>query len=99
MQNSIEQTHVTERNKKEVIVATVSRKILISLTILAVVLDQFSIERYLLLALVFIITVVKGKIVVDVFMGLLTAPKLWRRLLTSYVLVVPMVTGLLYFFS
>jgi len=84
---------------KEIRVATVSWLVLICLTILAVAASQFGLEKHWLILLVFVLTFCKGKLVVDIFMDLFSAPKLWRRLLTSYVIVVPMITGLLYFLS
>jgi cytochrome c oxidase subunit 4 len=84
---------------KEMRVATVSWLVLICLTTLAVVASQLGLEKHCLILLVFGLTFCKGKLVVDIFMDLFSGPKLWRRLLTSYVIVVPMITGFLYFLS
>lgn len=84
---------------KEIRVATLSWLVLICLTTLAVVASQFGLEKHWLILLVFVLTFCKGKLVVDIFMDMFSAPTLWRRLLTSYVIVVPMITGLLYFIS
>ena len=80
---------------KEIRVVTISWLVLIFLTSLAVAASQFGLERHWLILLVFGLTFCKGKLVVDIFMDLFSGPKLWRRLLTSYAIVVPMITGLL----
>ncbi len=85
--------------KREILVTTVSWLVLSCLTVLAVMLDHFNPGRQLLIALVFGLTVLKGKIVVDIFMGLFAGPKLWRRMMTSYIIVVPLITAVLYLLS
>jgi cytochrome c oxidase subunit IV len=87
------------QTQKEIRIVTVSWLVLICLTTLAVVASQMGLEKQWLILLVFGLTFCKGKIVVDIFMDLFSGPKPWRRLLTSYVIVVPMITGLLYFLS
>lgn len=99
MENLTQNNTADAGSTKEELVATVSWLILICLTGLAVMLDHFGLERQLLIVLVFGITVCKGKIVADIFMGLFAAPKLWRRLLTSYVVLVPAITAVLYLLS
>ena len=51
-----------------------------------------------LVALVLSVTVVKAKVLVDSFMGLKNAPKMWRYLLLAYAPVIGLIITLTYLF-
>lgn len=72
---------------------------LLIFTLLAITASLMEIEHQSLLTLVFFITIVKGMLVADVFMGLRQAPKFWHRLMASYVCLVPAFIFLIYYFS
>lgn len=72
---------------------------LILLTSLAIIISFLNLDHSYLLFAVLIITVVKGMMVADVFMDLRSAPKIWYRLMASYVVLVPVIIFLIYFLS
>jgi len=76
--------------------AFVSWLVLIVLTLISVYLTLFIDSRTLYVAVALIIVSIKGQQIIDIFMELKHAPKLWRMLLLSYVIVVPLVIGLIY---
>lgn len=79
--------------------ATLTWLILITLTLISVYLGQ-TMQASGWLALAVTLTImVKGQQIVDVYMGLRRAPRRWRALLMSYVLLVPGIIGLVYAFS
>ena len=43
------------------------------------------------------LTLIKGLLIVDVYMELKQAPALWRNLLRGYVILIPMSIGLIYY--
>ncbi len=49
-----------------------------------------------LICLVTLCTIIKGQQIVDSFMGLKSAPSLWRRLLLSYIVVIPLLIAVIY---
>lgn len=49
------------------------------------------------LACILMVTLIKGLLIVDVYMELKRAPILWRNLLRTYVILLPMSIGLIYF--
>lgn len=76
--------------------ATRSWLILLTLTLLSVGAAYVSISPGILMMIVVTTVVIKGQQIVDIFMGLNDAPKRWRRLLLSYVLIVPTFIGLIF---
>jgi|GEM_PF-3155946 len=48
------------------------------------------------LASILLVTLIKGLLIVDVYMELKQAPTLWRNLLRAYVILLPMSIGLIY---
>lgn len=76
--------------------AFISWLVLIVLTLISVYLTLFIDSRTLYVAVALIIVSIKGQQIIDIFMELKHAPKLWRMLLLSYVIVVPLVIGLIY---
>ncbi len=83
-------------NKKN----TLSWLWLLALTILSVyvgtIFELFNAQKSLFIGVVLFIVFLKGQQIIDVFMELKHAPKLWRRLLLSYVIVLPIIIGIIY---
>ncbi len=73
--------------------ATNSWLILISLTLLSLAVSEWVENPAMMILLVVLTVIIKGWNIVDIFMGLNTAPVVWRRLLLSYVIVVPAIIG------
>jgi len=73
---------------------------LIALTLISVLLgtDMLYSEssHSIFIFLVFLIVFVKGQQIIDVFMELKHAPKRWRALLMSYVIIIPIVICTIY---
>lgn len=88
-----------DETKTEIKSLTLNWLLLIALTVLAVVLGQQALQWQIIIAIALLITIFKGKIVADIFMGLIQAPPLWRRLMLSYVILVPAITGSIYLLS
>lgn len=72
---------------------------LVVFTLVAIMASLSSLEHNYLLMLVAVITMFKGMLVADVFMELRSAPKVWYRLMTSYVILVPCIIFSIYFLS
>lgn len=72
---------------------------LLVFTILAITASLIDIEHKYLLMVVLFITIIKGMLVADVFMGLRQAPKFWYRMMASYVGLVPTFIFLIYFLA
>jgi len=72
---------------------------LVVFTLVAIMASLSSLEHNYLLMLVAVITMLKGMLVADVFMELRSAPKVWYRLMASYVILVPCIIFLIYFLS
>ncbi|MGV2872897.1 cytochrome C oxidase subunit IV family protein [Colwellia sp. E150_009] len=83
-------------NKKN----TLSWLWLLALTILSVyvgtIFESFNAQKSLFIGVVLFIVFLKGQQIIDVFMELKHAPKLWRRLLLGYVIVLPIIIGIIY---
>ncbi|KMQ76141.1 cytochrome C oxidase subunit IV family protein [Marinobacter subterrani] len=73
--------------------ATGSWLLLIALTLLSVAASESVRNPAVMILIVVLAVIIKGQSIVDVFMGLQSAPALWRRLLLSYVIVVPATIG------
>lgn len=73
--------------------ATNSWLVLITLTLLSLAATELVGNASVLILFVVLTVIVKGQAVVDVFMGLKTAPVTWRWLLLSYVIAVPAIIG------
>ena len=76
--------------------ATLSWLLLIVLTIVAVLLASFIDNRSLYIVSALTIVVIKGQQIVDVFMYLHNAPRLWRWLLLSYIVLIPFIIAVIY---
>ncbi|WP_182440095.1 cytochrome C oxidase subunit IV family protein [Colwellia sp. RSH04] len=81
---------------KDTKLAFVSWLVLIVLTVLSVYLIHFVDNRALYVGVALLIVSIKGQQIIDIFMELKQAPKLWRVLLLSYVVVIPFIIGLIY---
>ncbi|WP_417567519.1 cytochrome C oxidase subunit IV family protein [Marinobacter sp.] len=73
--------------------ATNSWLLLISLTLLSLAVSEWVKNPAVMILVVVLAMTIKGQSIVDIFMGLKTAPVVWRRLLLSYVIVVPAIIG------
>jgi cytochrome c oxidase subunit IV len=75
---------------------------LLVLTITSTYVDQFlelfNAQKSLFIFIVLFIVFLKGQQIIDVFMELKHAPKFWRRLLLAYVILLPLIIGLIYLF-
>lgn len=83
-------------NKKN----TITWLLLLLLTVISVyigeVLELFTTQKSLFIGAVLFIVFLKGQQIIDVFMELKYAPKLWRRLLLGYVILLPIIIGIIY---
>jgi general stress protein CsbA len=70
---------------------------LLLFTMLAIIASFLGLEHEHLLIVVAFITITKGMLVMDVFMGFREAPKFWYRFMASYVCLVPTIIFLIYF--
>jgi cytochrome c oxidase subunit IV len=73
--------------------ATNSWLSLISLTLLSLAISEWVKNPAVMTLLIVLAVILKGRSIVDIFMGLNTAPVVWRRLLLGYVMVVPAIIG------
>lgn len=79
---------------------TLSWLYLLALTVLSAYLDEFfsiftdNRPAFILCAL--FIVFLKGQQIIDIFMELAQAPKLWRRLLLGYVTLLPIIIAFIY---
>ena len=71
---------------------------LVALTLASALLGRLA-QDALLPALGLLLAAVKGQLVVDVFMGLRRAPRLWRGLLSGYLAVLVAALAALYLLS
>ncbi len=73
---------------------------LIPLTTASVAIGQYfqhaTLNSVLFIAIVMLIIALKGQQIIDVFMELKHAPKLWRNIMLAYVIVVPLIITLIY---
>lgn len=74
----------------------ISWVLLISLTLASVYADQVMENNVLFIMSVLLIVFLKGQQITDIFMELREAPKMWRMLLLSYVLIIPIVICTIY---
>jgi cytochrome c oxidase subunit IV len=81
---------------KTIAPSLVSWLLLIALTFISVYLTNFLDSRGLLISGALFIVFLKGQQIIDVFMELKYAPKRWRLLLLSYVVVIPFVITIIY---
>ncbi len=84
------------QNNKTINNAISSWLLLLVLTIASVYLTNFIESRSLYVLGALIIVVIKGQQVVDVFMELKRAPRFWRMLLLSYVVLLPLILAIIY---
>jgi len=86
----------TNPNKKN----TLSWLWLLALTVISAYVGQFlelfNTQKSLFIFIVLFIVFLKGQQIIDIFMELEQAPKFWRRLLMAYVILLPIIIGLIY---
>lgn len=87
---------LTNTNKK----STISWLWLLALTVLSTYIGEFfelfDAQNSLFISTVLFIVFLKGQQIIDIFMELEHAPSLWRRLLLGYVILLPIIIGLIY---
>jgi len=83
-------------NNKSVYLVSYSWLLLIALSITAVYMDNVIGDRSLYIIAALSIVVIKGQQVVDVFMELKKAPRFWRILLLSYIVLLPLIITIIY---
>jgi len=65
-------------------------------TYVGIFLELLNTQKSLFIAIVLFIVFLKGQQIIDIFMELEHAPKFWRRLLLAYVILLPIIIGLIY---
>ena len=70
--------------------------LLITLSVIAIYLPVFVDNRSVTIMGALVIVVLKGQQIVDVFMELNNAPKLWRMLFLSYIVLIPFIITVIY---
>lgn len=80
-------------NNKQIIISWL---ILIALTLLSVFIGEIVENHTLFILLVLAIVFLKGQQIVDIFMELKTAPRMWRLILLSYVILIPAIITTIY---
>ncbi len=89
--------NVVQNNKTvNMAAATTSWLLLITLSVIAIYLPIFIDNRSLTIVGALVIVVIKGQQIVDVFMELKTAPKFWRALFLSYIVLLPLIITTIY---
>ncbi len=68
--------------------------LLIALTLTSAVLGTVDIPKGLLVFLVLLTVLIKNQQIIDVFMELKSAPRLWRGLMQAYTLFIVVVVGI-----
>ena len=69
---------------------------LIVLTFLSAYLDRFIGYGWIVVCTALFVVFLKGQQIIDIFMELKHAPRFWRMLLLSYVLLIPLILTLIY---
>jgi len=80
-------------------IKVVSWLLLVLLTISSVYMANFIESRFLFISSALIIVFVKGQQITDIFMELKHAPKRWRYLLLSYIILIPLIIAIIYLFN
>ncbi|MDP7591227.1 MAG: cytochrome C oxidase subunit IV family protein [Litorilituus sp.] len=78
---------------------TVSWLYLLLLTVISAYSGTFNFfddNKQVFVLFVLFIVFLKGQKIVDIFMELIEAPKLWRRLLLGYVILLPVIIACIY---
>ena len=70
--------------------------VLITLTCLSIYIIDFMHSRSLFIGSALFIVFLKGQQIIDNFMELKHAPKRWRLLLLSYVILIPLIISIIY---
>ncbi|MEH6452758.1 MAG: cytochrome C oxidase subunit IV family protein [Psychromonas sp.] len=85
-------------SKKKIII---SYLLLVVLTLISAMFAEFAhagtfLSETMIVIIVSLIVIIKGQQIVDIFMELQHAPKLWRYLMLSYVILVPSIIAAIY---
>jgi len=84
------------QNDKTLKHAISSWLLLIALTIISIFLTNLFENRSVYIISALLIVIVKGQQIVDVFMELNKAPRFWRLLLLSYIVLIPLIIAIIY---
>jgi cytochrome c oxidase subunit IV len=76
--------------------AMISWIVLITLTVTSTLLTDFIDNRTVYIMIALIIVTIKGQQIVDIFMELKEAPRFWRVLLLSYIVLIPFTITIIY---
>lgn len=83
----------------DIIKSSLAWLVLMALTLLAIAFSQLGLDHKFLLKAVLVITVLKGLLVANTFMGLNKAPRFWQGMMASYLLLVPVGIFAIYFIA
>jgi len=84
------------QNHKTVSATVNSWIVLIVLSVIAIYLPTFIDNRSYYIIFALIIVMLKGQQIVDVFMELNNAPRFWRLLFISYIVLLPLIISIIY---
>lgn len=88
----------SKRFKNIMSASILSWLLLMALTFLSVYMVNFISSPPLFISCALIIVFLKGQQIIDIFMELRHAPKRWRLILLSYVVLLPLVIAFIYLF-
>lgn len=98
--STFKKTEDASSGKSQIIIATAIWLLLLLLTTIAIFLDQlthfFALSGSAVIIAALTITVIKSQLVSDFYMELRHAPNGWRLLMSAYVLLIPLICGLIY---
>ncbi|MGB1199340.1 MAG: cytochrome C oxidase subunit IV family protein [Thalassotalea sp.] len=73
---------------------------LILLTLASVAIGQYfqssAFNSFTFIAMIMLIIALKGQQIIDVFMELKHAPRLWRNVMLAYVIIIPLIITIIY---
>jgi len=88
--------NIIKSNKKNTLSWLWLLALTIASTYVGLLFDIVNNQKSLFISVVLFIVFLKGQQIIDVFMELKQAPKFWRRLLMAYVILLPIIIGLIY---
>ncbi len=84
------------KDKLEFFSLSVSWILLLLLTVIAIIFSQIQLAASTLIILALVITVIKSHLIVDIYMGLKVVDNRWRGLMLAYIVLIPLIMGLIY---
>lgn len=94
--NMKESIKVSSPNKKSILSWLWLLALTVTSTYIGSFLGLFNAPKSLFISIVLFIVFLKGQQIIDIFMELKHAPKFWRRLLLAYVILLPIIIGVIY---